>query len=77
MHLSFFRDAHALLRKEKMSNSPGYYKGCIELNGFKTPFIVFASSNDHAVQKALKDVGVYLPGAVVHEIEGPYPTVDL
>jgi len=60
-----------------MTHADGYYKGSIELNGFKTPFIVFASSNDHAAKKALKDV-IHLPGgAIIHEIQGPYPTVEL
>lgn len=59
-----------------MSKEIGYYKGCIELNGFKTPFVVFASSNDDAVKKALKDVS-HLEGASINEIEGPYATVEL
>ncbi|MBI3440628.1 MAG: hypothetical protein HY052_02300 [Proteobacteria bacterium] len=59
-----------------MSKSSGYYKGCIALNGFKTPFIVFALSNGHAAKKALKEVE-HLEGAMIYEIEGPYPTVEL
>ena len=59
-----------------MNKSSGYYKGCIELNGFKTPFIVFASSNDHAAKKALQDVA-HLQGAMIYELEGPYPTAEL
>ena len=50
----------------------GYYKVLLELNGLKTPLIVYASSDSHAATKALDDMCDDLPGALVREIEGPY-----
>jgi len=50
----------------------GYYRVHLEHEGFKTPFIVYARSNDQAIAKALDDASEELPGARVHDIEGPY-----
>jgi len=55
-----------------MGRSNGYYKGFLEMNGFKTPFIVYASSSEHAAAKALKNIGSKLEGAVIQDLEGPY-----
>ncbi len=60
-----------------MSKLAGYYKGCLELHGFKTTFIVYASSNENAMKKALDDAEFDLPGARVHEIEGPYQNIQI
>lgn len=55
-----------------MGRASGYYKGCLEMNGFKTPFVVYATSAEHATSKALKNIGSRLEFAVVQDLEGPY-----
>jgi hypothetical protein len=59
------------LQEGEMEKSAGYYKGYLERNGFKKSFAVFALSDEHAIRKVLHDAAAYLPGAVIHEIEGP------
>jgi len=60
-----------------MGRSNGYYKGCLEMNGFKTPFVVYASSAEHAATKALKNVGSRLNGAIIQDLEGPYYNLQM
>lgn len=59
-----------------MNRMFGYYNVCLELGGFKTPIVVYAGSSAHAALKALEDMSEDLPGARVHEVEGPYVNVD-
>jgi|GEM_PF-4778198 len=59
----------------KMAN--GYYRGCLETNGFKTPFIVYASSTEHAIDKALKGVGPRLENTTIQEVKGPYHYIQM
>ena len=54
-----------------MSKRPGYYKGCLELNGHKSPFIVYATSGEHAAKKAVDGAKLDMKGARISEIEGP------
>ncbi len=63
--------------EQKKTNLAGYYKGCLELHGFKSTFVVYASSSEHAVKKALDDAELEMPGARVHEIEGPYQNIQI
>lgn len=60
-----------------MSSLAGFYKGYLEQGGFKSSFIVYAASTQHAIRKALDDVEFTLPGARVHEIEGPYQNMPV
>jgi len=57
-----------------MKNTYGYYKGWLELNGFKTPFVVYADSDIQAETKALHGVRG-ISGAIIHTLEGPYQTI--
>ena len=67
-----------LYKKESvMKELNGYYKGCLELNGFKTPFVVYASSNEHAEKKALSRFNDWQEGAIIQNLEGPYQNVQL
>lgn len=60
-----------------MGRSNGYYKGYLEMNGFKTPFVVYAASAEHATKKALKNVGSRLEHAIIQDLEGPYYQMQL
>jgi hypothetical protein len=50
----------------------GYYRVFLDHGGFRTPFIVYASSDRHAVIKTLDSCGEDYAGASVNSIEGPY-----
>ncbi len=60
-----------------MENKNGYYKGLLELDGFKTPFIVYASSNKHAAEKVLENGLFGLEEAVISQLEGPYQSTHI
>ncbi len=49
----------------------GYYRVHLENEGFKTPVIVYAASDEHAVRKALNDMSYKIPNARIFDIEGP------
>lgn len=55
-----------------MNKQFGYYRVFLEHEGFRTPLVVYAGSGKDAASKALDDTGVTLPGATIHDIEGPY-----
>jgi hypothetical protein len=55
-----------------MSHLFGYYRVFLECGGFTTPFIVYASSDRHAVIKTLDNASPDFCGASVNSIEGPY-----
>ncbi len=55
-----------------MGQASGYYKGLLETKNFRRPFIVFASSNEHATEKALNDAPHGVKDAIVSQLEGPY-----
>ena len=60
-----------------MEQKHGYYTGCLELNGFKTPFVVYAGSNEQAALKALDGLQEHMKGAVVYKVEGPYQSPNM
>ena len=53
-------------------SSFGYYRVFIEHNGFQTPMVVYAASNNQAATKALDYAIDDLPGARIMDIQGPY-----
>ncbi len=55
-----------------MDNKNGYYKGLLELNGFRTPFIVYASSDAHAAEKVMENEICGLQEVTISHLEGPY-----
>ena len=67
----------AVKRRKTMKRTYGFYKGCLVRDGFKTMFVVYASSSEHAVKKALHSVREELAGAKLQEIEGPYYSTQL
>lgn len=58
-------------------NANGYYKGCLELNGFKTPFIVYATSEEQAIDKAMRGANTRIENATIREIKGPYGYIQI
>ncbi len=55
-----------------MENRNGYYRGLLETDGFRRAFVVFAKSDEHASEKALKNAPEGLEDAIISELEGPY-----
>lgn len=49
----------------------GYYRVHLENEGFKTPVVVYALSDEQAVRKAIDDLSYKIPNAQLLEIEGP------